>query len=87
MVRLACLLRAFDCSFRRSFVTGQLTRIDARSALKVEPYTEAYVQEEFEYIANKLDISVETLWDLHKMEKNRMIDLLQLTKLCLEVFA
>ena len=55
-------------------VTGQLTRIDAQSALKVEPYTEAYVQEEFEYIANKLDISVETLWDLHKMEKKWFSD-------------
>lgn len=46
-------------------LTGQMTRGDALHKLEVPAYDEATIAQEFEYVATKLDISVEGLRELH----------------------
>lgn len=47
--------------FSSLIVTGQMTRDEALDKLKQPPYDEATIAQDFEYIATKLDISVEEL--------------------------
>jgi N-acetyl sugar amidotransferase len=42
-------------------LTGQMTRNEAIEKLKISPYDEAIIQQDFEFIANKLNISVDEL--------------------------
>ena len=44
--------------FSSLILTGQMTRKEAINKLKLPPYAEMNIEEEFEYVANKLDISV-----------------------------
>ena len=60
--------------FSSLIVTGQMTRDEALEALESPPYTEAYAKDEFEYVANKLDISIETLESYHSMPKKWFSD-------------
>ena len=60
--------------FSSLIVTDQLTRDEAIKALETAPYKEAYAEDEFEYVANKLDISVETLTSYHTMQKKWFFD-------------
>lgn len=55
--------------FSSLIVTGQMTREEAISALENLPYDPETIDQEFEYIANKLEISVEELWEYHRMPK------------------
>ena len=48
-------------------LTGQMTRKEAIDKLKLPPYEEMNIEEEFEYVANKLDISVKELKNYHTM--------------------
>ena len=48
-------------------LTGQMTRKEAINKLKQPPYEEMNIEEEFEYIANKLDITVKELKKYHQM--------------------
>lgn len=47
--------------FSSLIVTGQMTRDEALDKLKQPPFDEATIAQDFEYIATKLDISVEEL--------------------------
>jgi len=55
--------------FSSLIVTGQMTREDALKKLESPPYDPNTIDEEFEYIANKLEISVDELRDYHQMPK------------------
>lgn len=48
-------------------LTGQMTREEALENLKSKPYSEEYINKEFEFIANKLDLSQEELRDLFNL--------------------
>ena len=48
-------------------LTKQISRLDALEKLKTPPYYDMNVEEEFEFIANKLDISVSELKTYHTM--------------------
>lgn len=48
-------------------LTGQMTREEALKNLKSKPYTEEYINKEFEFVANKLDFSKEELHDLFNL--------------------
>jgi len=48
-------------------LTGQMTREEALENLKSKPYTEEYINKEFEFIANKLDFSTEELHSLFNL--------------------
>ncbi|NQV76699.1 MAG: N-acetyl sugar amidotransferase [Bacteroidetes bacterium] len=60
--------------FSSLIVTGQLTREEAMKALETAPYTDAYAKDEFEYVANKLDINREALKSYHTMPKKWFTD-------------
>ena len=53
--------------FSSLILTGQMTRKEAIDKLKLPPYEEMNIEEEFEYVANKLDISVKELKNYHTM--------------------
>ena len=53
--------------FSSLILTGQMSREEAIEKLKVQPYAEMNVEEEFEFIANKLDITFEELKNYHEM--------------------
>jgi len=55
--------------FSSLIVTGQMTREDALKKLESPPYDPSTIDEEFEYIANKLEISVDELKHYHQMPK------------------
>jgi N-acetyl sugar amidotransferase len=55
--------------FSSLIVTGQMTRDEALRQLEVPSYDPATIDEEFEYIATKLGISVEELRSYHAMPK------------------
>ena len=44
-----------------------MSREEAIEKLKVKPYAQMNIEEEFEFIANKLDITVEELKNYHEM--------------------
>lgn len=60
--------------FSSLIVTGQMTREEALLELDKKPYTDEYLKNEFKYIANKLEISVEQLNDLHSLPKKWYFD-------------
>ena len=49
--------------------TGQMSRADALKELEKLPYNEKTIDIEFEYIATKLNISIDELKKLHSMDK------------------
>lgn len=55
--------------FSSLIVTGQMTREEALEKLESPAYDLNTIDEEFEYIANKLDISVDELRHYHQMPK------------------
>lgn len=55
-------------------LTKQMTQEEALEKLKELPYTEEYVKNEFEYVANKLDISIEELQTYMDMPKKTYKD-------------
>ena len=55
--------------FSSLIVTGQMSRDDALEKLKQPSYDPNTIDREFEYIANKLEISVSELWEYHRMPK------------------
>lgn len=60
--------------FSSLIVTGQMTREDALQELQLSPYNHDTIQEDIQFIANKLDISVEELQKYHSMEKKWWYD-------------
>jgi N-acetyl sugar amidotransferase len=60
--------------FSSLIVTGQMTREDALKKLESPPYDPNTIDEEFEYIANKLEISVDELKHYHQMPKKSFRD-------------
>ncbi len=48
-------------------LTGQMTRQEAINNLKILPYEKMNIEEELEFVANKLDISVKELKSYHKI--------------------
>lgn len=55
-------------------LTGQMTREEALERLKTPAYDPAAIDEEFEYIAKKLEISVVELKEYHEMPKKSYSD-------------
>jgi N-acetyl sugar amidotransferase len=55
--------------FSSLIVTSQMTRDEALRELEKSPYNQDTIQEDIQFIANKLDISVEELQKYHSMEK------------------
>ena len=53
--------------FSSLILTNQMTREEALKQLKLTPYHAMNIEEEFEFIANKLDISIDELKNYHKM--------------------
>ncbi len=53
--------------FSSLILTNQMTREEALEQLKLKPYHSMNIEEEFEFIANKLDISIDELKSYHKM--------------------
>ena len=53
--------------FSSLILTGQMTRKDAIDKLSKTPYFNMNIEEELEFIANKLDISVDKLKSYHEM--------------------
>ena len=53
--------------FSSLILSEQMTREEAIEKLKISPYQNMNIEEEFEYIANKLDISIEELKSYHEM--------------------
>ncbi len=60
--------------FSSLILTGQMTRAEALERLKKPAYDPATIDEEFEYIANKLGISVEELRHYHTMPRKTYKD-------------
>lgn len=60
--------------FSSLIVTKQMTRAEAIEKLKVPPYDPEKIDEEFEYIASKLEISVEELRHYHEMPRKSFRD-------------
>ena len=55
--------------FSSLILTGQMQRDDALNKLNIAPYDSDKINEEFNYIADKLDINEELLMKFHKMPK------------------
>jgi len=60
--------------FSSLIVTGQMTRDEALRKLEVPAYDPETINEEFEYIANKLEISVDELRHYHQLPKKSFRD-------------
>lgn len=60
--------------FSSLIVTGQITREKAMKKLESLPYDPNRIDEEFEYVANKLEISVDELKRYHQMPKKSYRD-------------
>lgn len=60
--------------FSSLIVTGQMTREDAIEELKLSPYNIDTIKEDIQFIANKLNISVDELTKYHSMEKKWWYD-------------
>ena len=60
--------------FSSLIVTGQMTRGEALKELDKSPYNELNIKEDIQFIANKLDISVDQLMKYHTMEKKWWFD-------------
>jgi len=60
--------------FSSLIVTGQMTREDALKKLESPPYDPNTIDEEFKYIADKLEISVDELKYYHQMPKKSFRD-------------
>lgn len=60
--------------FSSLILTGQMTREEAVDKLKAPPYDPATIDNDFEYIANKLRISVGELRHYHEMPKKTYKD-------------
>lgn len=54
--------------FSSLILTGQMTREEALKELKEEPYDLNSIDDDFKYVANKLDISVDELQGYHEMD-------------------
>ena len=55
-------------------LSSQMSRADALSLLNVPPLSNDEVRNEFRFVANKLEISVDELMHLHQMEKKYYFD-------------
>ena len=55
-------------------LTGQLTRDQALEELKKPPYDPKLIDQDFHYIANKLNIEFEDLRKFHEMPKKYWMD-------------
>lgn len=60
--------------FSSLIVTGQMTRDEALKELKKLPYNKETIDDDIQFIANKLDISVSELMKYHSMEKKWWFD-------------
>lgn len=60
--------------FSSLILTGQKTRAEALAELAKKPYDEQTIKKDFEYIASKLDISVDELMQLEKGENKSYRD-------------
>ena len=60
--------------FSSLIVTGQMTRDEALKELEKLPYNKETIGEDIQFIANKLDISVDELMQYHSMEKKWWFD-------------
>ena len=60
--------------FSSLIVTGQMTRDEALKELEKLPYNKETIDEDIQFIANKLDISVDELMQYHSMEKKWWFD-------------
>jgi len=60
--------------FSSLIVTKQMTRDEAIKELNVLPYNQETIKEDIQFIANKLDISVDELMKYHTMEKKWWFD-------------
>jgi N-acetyl sugar amidotransferase len=58
--------------FSSLIVTNQMSRDEALKELETLPFDDAYAKNEFEFIANKLDISIDELKIYHTMPKKEM---------------
>ncbi len=54
--------------FSSLILTGQMTREEALIELKKDPYDKDSIDDDFKYVANKLDISEDELRDYHNMD-------------------
>ena len=55
-------------------LTNQMTREEALENLKIQPYTQDQVNEDFEYVSNKLGITKEELWGYFNAPKKTYRD-------------
>lgn len=60
--------------FSSLILTDQMNRLDALNELKKPPFDESTISDEIQFIANKLDITVEELKSYHTMEKKWWYD-------------
>ena len=60
--------------FSSLIVTGQMTRDEALKELEKLPYNKETIDDDIQFIANKLDISVDELMKYHSMEKKWWFD-------------
>ena len=60
--------------FSSLILTGQMTRDEALKELEKLPYNKETIGEDIQFIANKLDISVDELMQYHSMEKKWWFD-------------
>ena len=73
------MLEKFGFDIRRAhysslILTNQMTRQNAISKISSKPYDLNKINEDFEYIANKLDFTVEELRELFESEKKSYRD-------------
>jgi N-acetyl sugar amidotransferase len=60
--------------FSSLIMTGQMTRVEALDRISKSEMTEHFLKQEFEYVANKLDLTVDDLIKLFNMPKNTYHD-------------
>jgi len=73
------MLEKFGFDIRRAhysslILTNQMTRDEAINKISLKPYDNKTINEDFEYIATKLDFTVDELKELFKSEKNTYKD-------------
>jgi N-acetyl sugar amidotransferase len=60
--------------FSSLILTNQMTREEALEKLKIESYTDEQIKEDFEYVSNKLGITIEELWSYFHAPKKTFKD-------------
>jgi N-acetyl sugar amidotransferase len=60
--------------FSSLILTNQMTRVEAMEKLKNESYSNAQMKEDFEFISNKLGITIDELWGFFSLPKKSYRD-------------